>query len=239
MSVAQYYLSHMKKTTIMAQQNIYQAINNIMQDVDAIGKNKTNSMQGYKFRGIDDMYNALQPLFKKHNVFIASNVLDSKREERQTAKGGVLIYTIAKCQFKFFTVDGSFIESVLEGEAMDSGDKSTNKAMSTALKYALMQMFLIPTEEKLDTEYETHEVVSKPVKKTAPAPAPTPAPEISEIEMMARKSYSTVDDLLLVLDSCETIGQLNSLYHMNSKLVEDNNIKSHFTTRKDAIRKAS
>ena len=204
----------------MTQPNIYQAINSIMQDVDAIGKNKKNAQQGYSFRGIDDMYNALQPLFKRHNVFIASNVLESKREERQTAKGGTLIYTIAKCQFKFFTIDGSFIESVLEGEAMDSGDKSTNKAMSTALKYALMQMFLIPTEEKLDTEYETHEVV----------------PKINEVDIMARKAYTTTEDLLMVLDSCETIGQLNTLYHVNAKLVEENKLKSHFTNKKNEIR---
>lgn len=210
----------MKTTTKMAQPNIYQAINSIMQDVDAIGKNKKNAQQGYSFRGIDDMYNALQPLFKKHNVFIASNVLESKREERQTAKGGTLIYTIAKCQFKFFTIDGSFIESVLEGEAMDSGDKSTNKAMSTALKYALMQMFLIPTEEKLDTEYETHEVV----------------PKLNEVDIMVRKAYTTTEDLLMVLDSCETIGQLNTLYHVNAKLVEGNNLKLHFTNKKNEIR---
>lgn len=224
----------MKTTTNMKQSNIYQAISNIMQDVDAIGKNKTNSMQGYKFRGIDDMYNALQPLFKKHSVFIASNVLDSKREERQTAKGGTLIYTIAKCQFKFFTTDGSFIESVLEGEAMDSGDKSTNKAMSTALKYALMQMFLIPTEEKLDTEYDTHEVVAtkKPIQIV-------PEEKPNEIDVMARKAYETTDDILMVLDSCETIGQLNSLYHLNSKLVTDNNIKSQFTNKKNAILKSN
>jgi hypothetical protein len=162
-------------------------------------------------------------------VFITSNGLESKREERLTKSGGALIYTIAKCQFKFFTIDGSFIESVLEGEAMDSGDKSTNKAMSTALKYALMQMFLIPTEEKLDTEYHSHEVVAKTVKE--------PDPVLNEIDLMARKVYTTAEDLLLVLDSCETIGQLNTLYHMNSKLVEENNIKSQFTIKKDAIRK--
>jgi hypothetical protein len=219
----------MKTNKQMANPTIYQAINSIMQDIEAIGKNKKNAQQGYSFRGIDDMYNALQPLFKKHAVFITSNVLESKREERLTKSGGALIYTIAKCQFKFFTIDGSFIESVLEGEAMDSGDKSTNKAMSTALKYALMQMFLIPTEEKLDTEYHSHEIVAKQVKQ--------PEPVLNEIDIMARKVYTTADDLLLVLDSCETIGQLNTLYHMNSKLVEENNIKSQFTIKKDAIRK--
>lgn len=218
----------------MSSPNIYQAVNAIMQEIEAIGKNKKNAQQGYSFRGIDDMYNALQPLFKKHAVFITSNVLESKREERLTKSGGALIYTIAKCQFKFFTTDGTFIESVLEGEAMDSGDKSTNKAMSTALKYALMQMFLIPTEEKLDTEYDSHEVVSKTIKKPAPAPAP-----VNEIDVLVKKAYSTAEDLLLVLDSCETVGQLNTLYHTNAKLVEDNKLKNHFTNKKNEIRIAA
>jgi hypothetical protein len=220
------------KTTKMETPNIYQALDSIMQEIEAIGKNKKNASQGYSFRGIDDMYNSIQPLFKKHHVFIVSNVLDSKREERQTSKGGTLIYTIAKCQFKFYTTDGTFVESVLEGEAMDSGDKSTNKAMSTALKYALMQMFLIPTEEKLDTEYDTHEVIAKVVK----APAPITEPAINEIDVMARKVYTSNDDILLVLDSCETVGQLNTLYHMNTKLVEANNLKNHFTNKKNEIR---
>jgi hypothetical protein len=196
-----------------------------MQEIEAIGKNKKNAAQGYSFRGIDDMYNSIQPLFKKHHVFIVSNVLESKREERLTKSGGALIYTIAKCQFKFYTTDGSFVESVLEGEAMDSGDKSTNKAMSTALKYALMQMFLIPTEEKIDTEYETHEVVAKKVK------------EVDPLEIMVRKHYDNKDDLLMILDSCETVGQLNSLYHINGKLVEDNNLRYLFTNKKELIKK--
>ena len=224
----------MKTVKTMSSPNIYQAVNAIMQEIEAIGKNKKNAQQGYSFRGIDDMYNALQPLFKKHAVFITSNVLESKREERLTKSGGALIYTIAKCQFKFFTTDGTFIESVLEGEAMDSGDKSTNKAMSTALKYALMQMFLIPTEEKLDTEYDSHEVVSKTIKKPAPAPAP-----VNEIDVLVKKAYSTAEDLLLVLDSCETVGQLNTLYHTNAKLVEDNKLKNHFTNKKNEIRIAA
>lgn len=135
---------------------IYKALAAINSEIEAVAKDKKNPQQGYKFRGIDDMYNALHDLFSKHNVFITSEVVDSKREERTTKGGGVLIYTIATCKFNFYTIDGSFVSSTLEGEAMDSGDKSTNKAMSAALKYALMQMFLIPTEEKLDTEYYDH-----------------------------------------------------------------------------------
>jgi hypothetical protein len=85
------------------------------------------------------------------------------REERTTAKGGVLIYTILTVKFTFYASDGSFVSSVTEGEAMDSADKSTNKAMSAALKYCLMQMLLIPTEELKDADANTYEVAAKPV----------------------------------------------------------------------------
>lgn len=135
----------------------------ILNDTEAIGKNKTNAQQGYKFRGIDDMYNALQPLFKKHGVFVLSEVLAEKREERVTQKGGTLFYVILDVKFSFCAEDGSSVYSTVKGEAMDSGDKATNKALSAALKYALMQTFLIPTEElkELNTENDAHEPAPK------------------------------------------------------------------------------
>jgi hypothetical protein len=44
------------------------------------------------------------------------------------------------------------------GEAMDSGDKSSNKAMSAAYKYAAFQAFCIPTEGDNDADATTHDV---------------------------------------------------------------------------------
>lgn len=140
---------------------IYQNIANIMTEVSAIGKNKKNAQQGYNFRGIDDLYNAIHPLFARNGVFITSDVVGNNREERQTAKGGLLIYTILRVKFTFYATDGSSVFSIVEGEAMDSGDKSTNKAMSAALKYALMQMLLIPTEELNDADKDTYSVAPK------------------------------------------------------------------------------
>jgi hypothetical protein len=61
-------------------------------------------------------------------------------------------------------VDCSSIKAVTIGEAMDTGDKASNKAMSTALKYACLQIFCIPTEEEKDTEYQTYEVKPKDSK---------------------------------------------------------------------------
>lgn len=134
---------------------IYKAMSGILSDVEAIKKDKVNEMQRFKFRGIDDMYNELHGLFAKHNVFLTSEILEVSREERQTKSGGNLIFTLAHIRFTFFTLDGSSVSSVLLGEAQDSGDKSANKAMSIALKYALMQTFLIPTEDLTDPDATT------------------------------------------------------------------------------------
>ncbi|MGA2223866.1 MAG: ERF family protein [Syntrophobacteraceae bacterium] len=112
--------------------------------------------QGYQFRGIDDIYNALNAALSEHEVFAVPKVLDIKREERASKGGGTLLYTILTVQYTFFAADGSFFECITIGEAMDSGDKSCNKAMSAAQKYAFLQVFSIPTEEPKDSENATY-----------------------------------------------------------------------------------
>lgn len=145
------------------QGQIYKSMIAVMREIDFIPKDKKNPQQGYNFRGIDDMYNFINPLFKKHGIFILSEVLAEKREERATKSGGVLIYAILDVKFSFVAEDGSCVFSTTKGEAMDSGDKASNKAMSAALKYAIMQTFLIPTAElsQYNTENETHEPAPK------------------------------------------------------------------------------
>lgn len=141
--------------------NIYESINKIMNDIPAIKKEKYNNQQGFKFRGIDDVMNALHPLLSKYKLFIAPEVMEQTREERQTAKGGNLIYSICKIKFTFYAEDGTSIECITIGEGMDSGDKATNKAMAIAMKYALFQIFCIPTEEMIDPDSETPETSTK------------------------------------------------------------------------------
>lgn len=141
--------------------NIYESITKIMEEVPAIGKDKVNKQQGFKFRGIDDVMNALQPLLAKNKVFIVPEILEQLREERTTSKGGNLIYSICKIKYKFYAEDGSNIEAITIGEGMDSGDKATNKAMAIAMKYALFQVFCIPTEEMKDPDGETPEESKK------------------------------------------------------------------------------
>lgn len=151
----------------MAESKIYEAISNVMKDIGAVGKNNTNTFDRYKFRGIDDVMNALSPAMVKNHVFVTPEVLESIREERSSKDGKTnMMYSILKIKYTFYTDDGSSVEAVVIGEAMDRSDKSTNKAMSAAFKYACFQTFCIPTEEMQDADSESPEIGNKVVKKT-------------------------------------------------------------------------
>lgn len=147
--------------------NITKAINAVMADVGAIGKDSKNQTQGFMYRGVDAVMNALQPAMVKHGIFVMPEVLEQTREERQNAKGTTLLYSILRVKYTFFADDGSNVSAVVIGEGMDTGDKASNKAMSVAFKYACFQVFCIPTEEMKDPDAECHEVKPK-AKPTMP-----------------------------------------------------------------------
>lgn len=134
---------------------IYEAISKAMAEIGAIGKEKRNQQQGFQYRGIDDVMNALYPVLSKHGLFLAPEVLEHHREERQTQRGGNLIYSILKVRYTLYAADGSSVSATVIGEGMDSADKSSNKALSVAMKYAMFQLFCIPTEEMIEPDSET------------------------------------------------------------------------------------
>jgi hypothetical protein len=136
---------------------IYSAIANIMAEVKAIEKSQKNQQQGFMFRGIDNVMNDLHAIFAKHQVFVAPEVQSYNVDAKTTARGGVLYFTHATIKFTFYATDSSSISITTVGEAMDSADKGMNKAMSVALKYALMQMLLIPTKEDKDPDAHSPE----------------------------------------------------------------------------------
>ena len=134
---------------------IYAAITAIMADVGFIAKAEKNVQQGFMFRGIDTVMNELHAIFAKHKVFILPEVVGCEEQWRATAKGSSMKHTKLTIRFHFVADDGSEVTVTNVGEAMDTGDKSVNKAMSIALKYALMQMLLIPTKEDKDPDRVT------------------------------------------------------------------------------------
>ncbi len=144
--------------------DVYKAINKVQADLckSGIGKESENKFDGYKFRGIDAVYNALSPLLAKHGLCILPRMLSRDVQERASQKGGALFYVTVEAEFDFVSAeDGSKHTVRTFGEAMDRGDKATNKAMSAAYKYAAFQTFAIPTEGDNDADGSSHEVEAK------------------------------------------------------------------------------
>lgn len=136
---------------------IYGALCAAMSEVGAISKDDRNTQQNFKYRGIDAVMNALQPVLIKNRIFILPEVIEQNREERTTSKGNHLIYSVLKMKYTFYADDGSSVSAIVIGEGMDSGDKASNKAMSVAFKYACFQALCIPTDEMKDPDSETPE----------------------------------------------------------------------------------
>lgn len=131
-----------------------------MKDVGAIGKNNTNTAQGFKFRGIDNFVNALYPALTKHGVFMTPRTVEFKQElkevTRSNGKAGIDKHVTLLVEYDFYAEDGSKVTvGPIAAEGLDSGDKATNKALSAALKYALIQTFSIPTEDMVDGDSVT------------------------------------------------------------------------------------
>ena len=123
-----------------------------------ISKDRKNTQQGYKFRGIDDVYNALSSELATAKLCLLPRVTGRLVTERETKNGGVLFYVVVEVDFDLVSaVDGSAHTVHVIGEAMDSADKATNKAMSAAYKYMAMQVFCIPTEGDNDADATTHD----------------------------------------------------------------------------------
>ena len=150
---------------------IHELIGKAMGEIGAIGKSSRNSQQGFMYRGIDAVYNALNPVMSKYGLFICPEVQDMHREERTNAKGTVIIYTVLTVKYTIYAPDGSSITLTVMGEGMDTGDKGVNKAMSIAMKYAMFQLFFIPTEEIKDPDAEVYEDI-QPKGPKAQQPAP-------------------------------------------------------------------
>lgn len=189
--------------------NIYESISAVMGEIGAIGKNSRNQQQGFMYRGVDAVMNAINPALTKYKVFVVPEVMEQTREERTTQKGGLLIYSICKVKYTFYAEDGSNVTAVVIGEGMDSGDKATNKAMSVAFKYACFQVFCIPTEEMVDPDAE------------CPDPAPRRQRPNDEDGIISDKELTTLRQVLsgkgINEETVKSLYKLDALEKMTKK----------------------
>jgi hypothetical protein len=170
---------------------IYKKMSDVMKDVKAIGKDQKNTQQGFKFRGIDQFVNALYPALTKHNVFMAPRAINFNQELKDVVRGngkaGVDKHVSILMEYDFYAEDGSKITvGPIPAEGLDSGDKATNKALSAALKYALIQTFSIPTEDMAEADLESPEIGTT---TTDTATAQVKASPTSAVEPLKKSSF--------------------------------------------------
>lgn len=135
---------------------VYEAVNAVMADVQAVEKNDRNNAQGFNFRGIDAVVNAVGPALRKHGVIVAPTGTIHRGEDALTSKGKASRSVTLIVTFTVWGPDGDSFEIQVAGESMDWGDKATAKAHSVAYRTALLQLLCIPTDEP-DPDHETYE----------------------------------------------------------------------------------
>lgn len=149
---------------------IHEALAAVMADIKAVGKTGHNEQQGFNFRGIDGVLNAVGPVLRKHGVIVVPEVQHVQRSEvtvghKQTRMGHVMVTV----RYRWHGPEGDHIDAVTIGEAMDSGDKAASKAMSVAFRTAMLQTLALPTDEP-DPDQDVYE-------RSQAAPPPSPADE--------------------------------------------------------------
>ena len=162
---------------------IYALLSKVMADIGAVGKTQTNTQQRYQFRGIDDVYNAVQPALIKHGIVPVPLARNHTVSATSTSTGKHATHAMLSLQVEFFAPDGSSVIAETVGEGLDMSDKASNKAMSAAYKYALFQVFCIPTAEAKDSERDSIER-GAPASPAPPGTPPPPANRLTGTELI-------------------------------------------------------
>ena len=205
---------------------IYKKIIEVMADINAIGKDRRNQQQGFQFRGIDDVMNELHSSLAKCGVFVLPNVLDETRTTGKTSNNKDMFYTRLKINFGFYAEDGSHVDAVVIGEAMDTADKASNKALSIGLKYAMLQVFCIPTEDEKDPDANSPQPAAGTMQQQA-APAQQPKKPAAKFDFEPKGGETTP------AEKKEIGGLLASKYGNGAPVFSKDEAKKYSAMRKD------
>ncbi len=137
---------------------VFEAWSKVMEDVQAIKKSQRNNAPNanYNFRGIDAVMNAVGPVLRKHGVFVVPETATASYRDVLTSTGKPSREATVMVHYRVYGPAGDSFPMCSPGEAMDSGDKGTPKAMSVAYRTVLLQALTIPTDEP-DPDSQTYE----------------------------------------------------------------------------------
>jgi len=217
----------------MDHKNIHEALHAIYNNVGYVQKQKGENLN-YTFAGEGAFIRELRPAMIKHGVTISVSQMDSLVQEHYiTGKYDTkMVRSTIHVAVKFTHVSGDSITVEAYGEGSDAGDKSLNKAMTDAYKYALRQTFMIETGDDPDKEAED----TAPKKSVVDSAKELGAKEIAQkissdlkdavggmtIEMAKTAKSSTTGKTYGELSKEELIQHFNGLSQKKKKLDEWN-----------------
>ena len=187
--------------------HVFQAIAAVQREMSkiGIGKTETNQAQNYSFRGIDGVLNGLSPLLAQNNLVILPNVTARDVQERPTRSGGAMTMVVVTVTYQLVSaIDGTVTQVTTFGEAMDSADKATNKAMSAAYKYMAFQTFCIPTKG-LDDGDADHPTLNAPAP-LPPTGKPLTAAQAKKLQGLVRDNGITDEKPALIAQFAASVG---------------------------------
>lgn len=184
-----------------------ESIQGVMSEVSGVAKRDKNTQQGFNFRGIDAVVNAVGPALRKVGGAIVPTILEKQYDRGATNNGKPTVECFITVAFDWYGTDGSVIRGVVGAEAMDLSDKATAKAMSVALRTYLLQTLMLPTDEK-DPDAEYHE-------RAAAKPVP--------------------QEFVDLIEAATTLDELNALYAQAGQEGFQSAIKPLLTKRKKSL----
>jgi hypothetical protein len=167
---------------------VISALSAVMEEVRAVGKGDRNSQQGYQFRGVDSVVNAVGPVLRKHGVVVIPTGVEAHYRDVQTSTGKPSRECTVTARYRFYGPEGDFIDAEVPGESMDFGDKGAPKAMSVAYRILLLQALCIPTGDA-DPDSATYE------RGEVEPPPPDPTSLRGRINALAKAKKKTPDEV--------------------------------------------
>lgn len=187
---------------------IVQALSAVSKDVGAVGKDRQapGNIGGFMFRGVDAVVNAVHPALARHGVVLLPNVLSREAVTVPTRQGGTMVNVTVLTRFTFYGPAGDSLSVTTYGEAADAGDKATTKAQSVALRVALLQALMLPTDEP-DPDEQGYERAGQPQQQQTQQQQPTQPeqarPQFSAPDPEARPKAASAWQAIQVLDEAQ------------------------------------
>jgi len=118
----------------------------VMGGVERIPKNGYNDFHRYAYTTEADVSDHISKLLFEHNIFMVSSVEETINRDITTRAGKNETIVRVKIKVTFYCGEtGENLSFYTWGDGQDAGDKGIYKAITGAVKYALMKNFLIPT----------------------------------------------------------------------------------------------